>query len=109
MKQKPIVLWAVLISAIGISGQQAANSGSAPADLVYTRPGQLVDVGGFRLNLYCMGTGSPTVVFDSGWGDLGARGRTPVLLAASYGDISRMAFARRKVAESVGLKHSLAT
>jgi len=37
------------------------------------------------------------------------RGRTPVLLAASYGDIPRMAFARRTVAESVGLNHSLAT
>jgi hypothetical protein len=31
--------------------------------------GQLVSVNGFRLNLYCMGSGSPTVVFDSGWGD----------------------------------------
>ena len=29
----------------------------------------MVDAGGFRLNLYCMGNGSPTVVFDSGWGD----------------------------------------
>jgi formylglycine-generating enzyme required for sulfatase activity len=38
-------------------------------DSVYARPDQLVDAGGFRLNLYCMGTGSPTVVFDSGWGD----------------------------------------
>jgi hypothetical protein len=32
-----------------------------------------------------------------------------VLLAASYGDISRMAFTRRTVAESVGLNHSLAS
>jgi pimeloyl-ACP methyl ester carboxylesterase len=28
-----------------------------------------VSVGGTRLNLYCTGNGSPTVVFDSGWGD----------------------------------------
>jgi len=35
----------------------------------YASPGQLVDVDGFRLNLYCMVSGSPTVVFDSGWGD----------------------------------------
>jgi pimeloyl-ACP methyl ester carboxylesterase len=42
---------------------------AAPADIVYGRPGQLVAVSGFRLNLYCMGNGSPTVVFDSGWGD----------------------------------------
>jgi pimeloyl-ACP methyl ester carboxylesterase len=55
--------------AIVTSGQQVASSGSAPGDMVYARPGQLVDVGGFRLNLYCMGSGSPAVVFDSGWGD----------------------------------------
>jgi pimeloyl-ACP methyl ester carboxylesterase len=33
------------------------------------RPGKLVDVGGYRMHLYCMGQGSPTVVFDSGLGD----------------------------------------
>jgi pimeloyl-ACP methyl ester carboxylesterase len=33
------------------------------------RPGQLVDVGGYRMHLYCMGQGSPTVVLDSGLGD----------------------------------------
>jgi pimeloyl-ACP methyl ester carboxylesterase len=60
---------AVLISTVAVSGQQATSSGSTPADLVYARPGQLVDAGGFRLNLDCMGSGSPTVVFDSGWGD----------------------------------------
>lgn len=69
MKKTQIVLLAVLVSAITISGQQVASSGSAPADMVYGHPGQLVDVGGFRVNLYCMGSGSPTVVFDSGWGD----------------------------------------
>jgi len=63
------LLLTVLIYAIAVTGQQSANSGGAPADIVYARPGQLVDVGGFRLNLYCMGSGSPTVVFDSGWGD----------------------------------------
>ena len=47
----------------------AASGRSAPADIVYARPGRLVDAGGFRLNLYCMGSGSPTVVFDSGWED----------------------------------------
>jgi pimeloyl-ACP methyl ester carboxylesterase len=69
MKQTPIVLSAVLISAIAVSGEQVTSRGSAPADIVYAQPGQLVDVGGFRLNLYCMGSGSPTVGFDSGWGD----------------------------------------
>jgi len=69
MKHTQVVLLAVLIAAIAVFGQQGAAGGSSPADIVYARPGQLVDVGGFRLNLYCMGNGSPTVVFDSGWGD----------------------------------------
>lgn len=50
-------------------GRPPKSIGGAPADLIYAKPGQLVDAGGFRLNLYCMGNGSPTVVFDSGWGD----------------------------------------
>src|SRR4029077_6722675 len=58
------VLLVALIWAVQLGAQAAA-----PADIVYARPGHLVDAGGFRLNLYCMGSGSPTVVFDSGWGD----------------------------------------
>ncbi|MFL6676263.1 MAG: alpha/beta hydrolase [Massilia sp.] len=42
------------------------------ADDQFARPQQLVDIGGRRLNMYCSGAGSPTVVFDaysggSGW------------------------------------------
>ena len=32
-------------------------------------PGRLVDVGGQRLHVNCTGTGSPTVIFESGTGD----------------------------------------
>jgi pimeloyl-ACP methyl ester carboxylesterase len=35
-------------------------------------PGQLVDVGGYRLHLYCAGSGTPTVVLESGLGETGA-------------------------------------
>lgn len=42
---------------------------AAPGDDLYTRPGQLVPADETRLNLYCAGSGSPTVVFDSGWED----------------------------------------
>ena len=41
----------------------------AAGDEVYTQPGRLVAIDGTRLNIYCMGSGSPTVVFDSGWED----------------------------------------
>jgi pimeloyl-ACP methyl ester carboxylesterase len=38
----------------------------------YPPPGQLVDVGGYRLHINCSGSGSPTVVIESGWGDMSA-------------------------------------
>jgi len=44
-------------------------AGAAPGDTIYAHPGERVPIGSGRLNLYCMGTGSPTVVFDAGWGD----------------------------------------
>ena len=45
------------------------TAGAAPGDTLYAQPGQLVPANGTRLNLYCIGNGSPTVVFESGWGD----------------------------------------
>jgi pimeloyl-ACP methyl ester carboxylesterase len=33
-----------------------------------SRPGELVDVGGHRMHLYCSGSGSPTVILDAGLG-----------------------------------------
>lgn len=35
----------------------------------YPPPGQLIDVDGYRMHLYCIGQGSPTVVLDSGLSD----------------------------------------
>jgi pimeloyl-ACP methyl ester carboxylesterase len=39
---------------------------------VYLAPGVLVDVGGYRLHLYCTGSGTPTVILESGLGETGA-------------------------------------
>jgi pimeloyl-ACP methyl ester carboxylesterase len=36
---------------------------------LYHPPGQLVDVGGYRLHLYCIGAGSPTVILEAGGGN----------------------------------------
>jgi len=49
------------------------SASAAPApDSFYMHPGRLVAVDGSRrLNLACMGKGSPTVLFDSGMGDSG--------------------------------------
>ena len=35
----------------------------------YPPPGDLVDMGGHKLHIYCLGTGSPTVVLEAGLGD----------------------------------------
>jgi pimeloyl-ACP methyl ester carboxylesterase len=61
----------VLAAAVWISlllGLQSVAS-AAPGDELYARPGRMISAQGTRLNFYCMGKGSPTVVFDSGWGD----------------------------------------
>jgi len=51
---------------IGYIYETAAEAADAKA---YPPPGQLVDVGGYRLHINCTGTGSPTVVIDAGLGD----------------------------------------
>jgi pimeloyl-ACP methyl ester carboxylesterase len=43
---------------------------ASPGDGIYTRPGQLFRASdGAQLNVYCTGSGSPAVVFDSGFLD----------------------------------------
>lgn len=40
---------------------------ASSADLkAYPPPGQMIDVGGYRLHIYCTGQGEPTVVMESG-------------------------------------------
>jgi pimeloyl-ACP methyl ester carboxylesterase len=56
------------LAAIGASYQAVAT---AKDQQTYLPPGQLVDVGGYRLHLHCSGTaqpGSPTVILEAGGG-----------------------------------------
>ena len=53
------------LALIGSGYEAIASDGDAKA---YPAPGQLVDVGGYRLHIQCVGTGSPTVVLDAGLG-----------------------------------------
>ena len=47
-----------------------ASKPASPSDEIYTRPGLLAPAGdGARLNFYCTGSGSPTVVFEGGFSD----------------------------------------
>jgi hypothetical protein len=35
----------------------------------YPAPGQLVDMGGYKMHINCVGQGSPTVILEAGWSD----------------------------------------
>jgi pimeloyl-ACP methyl ester carboxylesterase len=55
----------VLLAASGATYEAIMRAGDTKR---YPPPGQLVDVGGHRLHLHCVGKGSPTVVLDAGLG-----------------------------------------
>jgi pimeloyl-ACP methyl ester carboxylesterase len=56
----------ILLAAIGALYQSISSARDRRA---YPMPGQLVDVGGFKMHLNCTGQGTPVVILDSGLGD----------------------------------------
>lgn len=68
--------WTARILAGLISLLIVAATGGAAYQWIATRrdlgatspPGSLVDIGGYRLHIWCMGSGKPTVILDSGLG-----------------------------------------
>ena len=63
-----VVLLIVLLALTGFLYQTIASAVDASR---YPAPGRLIDVGGYRLHLYCTGTshlGSPTVILETGGG-----------------------------------------
>ena len=63
-------LWLGLgVTAVGLLASIIYQTVSAAVDRQqYPPPGQLVDLGGFRLHLHCLGQGTLTVVMDAGAG-----------------------------------------
>jgi pimeloyl-ACP methyl ester carboxylesterase len=55
-----------LIAVLALAGASYEAIAAAGDARRYPAPGQLVDVGGYRLHIQCVGTGSPTVVLDAG-------------------------------------------
>ena len=68
-----VVKWALLgvavMLAIGASVGAMYEARSTSRDLAATpAPGTLVDIGGYRLHLWCTGSGEPAVLLDTGLG-----------------------------------------
>ena len=63
------VISLAFIAALGAALGAAYQWLATRRDLAATPPpGQLVDIGGYRLHLWCMGAGAPAVVLESGLG-----------------------------------------
>jgi pimeloyl-ACP methyl ester carboxylesterase len=64
-----VILAALLLSIGGVVFAQPTPAPSMAEDqriLPYGEPGQLVNIGGRRINLYCTGAGGPTVILMAG-------------------------------------------
>ena len=67
-KALPIIVASVIMLAIvGAAYQQVGSQMDARKS---PEPGRLVNIGSYRLQLNCSGSGSPTVILESGLGDL---------------------------------------
>jgi pimeloyl-ACP methyl ester carboxylesterase len=68
---RPVILYPVfavlLLAAVGGAFETISETAAANA-----MPGQLVDVGGFKMHISCTGSGSPTVILEPGLGEPGA-------------------------------------
>ena len=71
----------MVLASVGGGVETVAEAADAQA---HPAPGRLVDVGGHRLHLRCSGTGSPTVVFEAGGGEMSSNvGRVTTQVARS--------------------------
>lgn len=65
------VVWLGMATlALAGSARSATPTPAVVTDMAFIQPARLVDIGnGRRMNLYCIGHGSPTVIFEAGLGD----------------------------------------
>jgi pimeloyl-ACP methyl ester carboxylesterase len=64
-----LILLSLILAGAGAAYQTIADRN---ANTTYPPPGQLIDVGGYRLHLNCLGQGSPTVILETGGGGFGS-------------------------------------
>lgn len=68
-----IARWLLLAGLIGAGASAAVEPATKSRvvidDRVYEHPQRLVDIGGRKMNLYCTGSGAPTIILESGLAD----------------------------------------
>ena len=68
------LLWLVgVLLALAVAGAIYQAIATELAERAYPPPGEMVDVGSYRLHINCVGQGSPTVVLDAGSGGFSAQ------------------------------------
>ncbi len=70
--QRLLLGFMILLVALGAMGATYQAVATARDRRAYPAPGQLVDVGGYKLHIHCMGEGSPTVILDAAGGNSSA-------------------------------------
>ena len=64
--KRSLIAIAVLIFVLALSGIIYQTAATEADRRDYPAPGHLIDVGGFKMHLSCMGEGSPTVILEAG-------------------------------------------
>src|SRR5215212_3200602 len=70
---RPLLGLVVALLVLAVAGAIYQAIATALAERAYPPPGEMVDVGGYSLHVYCVGQGSPTVVLDAGLGEFSAQ------------------------------------
>jgi pimeloyl-ACP methyl ester carboxylesterase len=65
-----LLLVLAVVAALAVAGASYQIIAARADERRFPEPGQMVDIGGFRLKIHCLGAGSPTVVLESGLGDV---------------------------------------
>jgi pimeloyl-ACP methyl ester carboxylesterase len=69
----PLLGLVVALLVLAVAGAIYQAIATELAERAYPPPGEMVDVGGHRLHINCVGQGSPTVVLDAGAGGFSAQ------------------------------------
>src|SRR4028119_710198 len=70
---KALLRLVVALLALAVAGAIYQAIATERAGRALPPPGEMVDVGGYRLHINCVGQGSPTVVLDAGSGGFSAQ------------------------------------